>query len=130
MRVNNMYINLQDAVALSSSTSIKALTVVPTTNGSRTRFGAELWQSIDEPERVEVLQLNENVVILPACTSNAGIKVGKGRYLYDTDLAANIVKLAGIDPTTPTKSRQIGTFEVQPVDDNINAAVINFDKSE
>lgn len=128
-----MYLNLNEAITLNNSTSTKALTLVPTKTGFRTRLGAELWKAIGEPEMVEVLQLKKDVVILPARINANGIKVGKGRYFYDTELAKSMAKLAGIDFDTmdansKNKSVQVGTFEIQPVDETINAAVIAFNK--
>lgn len=128
-------INLTNAVSIVSSTMNKALGLIPTGNGLRTRPSAQLMEDIGNPENVEVLMVEGNVVIMPAREGTKALKVNKGRYLYDTELAKTIANLAGVDfeareANGESKSVQVGSYEIQSVDDNTNAAVISFDKSE
>ena len=58
------------------------------------------------------------------------MKVGKGRYLYDTATAKAIAKLAGIDlESNESKSVQVGSYEINTLEDdeNFKVAVISFD---
>lgn len=61
-------------------------------------------------------------------------KLKKGRYLYDTQLAATIAKLAGINfeervANGESKSVSVGSYEINTLEDdeNFKVAVISFD---
>lgn len=129
------FFDLTGAVALSNSSTTMALTITPTSSGVRVKPSAQLLEAIGNPEKVEVLQLDGNVIILPARTETNALKVGKNRYLYDSALAKAIAKLAGVDfeareATGESKSVQIGSYEIQPINENTYAAVISFDRFE
>lgn len=122
--------NLTGAVSLVNSTANMALTLVPTENGLRTRLSAQLWEELGTPATVEVLQMDQALIILPARENAKLLKVGKGRYLYDTATAKAIAKLAGIDlESNESKSVQVGSYEINTLEDdeNFKVAVISFD---
>lgn len=125
------FIDLTGATALGKKNSSKAVTLVPTDTGLRTRLSAQLWNDLGNPEQVEVLQLNGKVVIIEARTKENAINVKKGRYIYSTEIAKAIAKLAGVDfnakkENGESSSTSVGSYEIQPVDENTSGAVISF----
>lgn len=127
-------LKLQNAVSLVSSIANTALVLVDTGNGLRTRLSPQLLEEIGNPEKVEVLSVDDSVVILPAREGNKALEVKKGRYLYDTQLAATIAKLAGINfeervANGESKSVSVGSYEINTLEDdeNFKVAVISFD---
>lgn len=128
-------INLNNAVSLVSSTQNKALALIPTGNGLRTRLSSQLLDAIGNPDSVEVITLDGCVVIIPAREGADSLKVSKGRYLYSSKLAKSIAELAGVDfdaraASGESKSVQVGSYELQSVEgsEDTVAAVISFDK--
>ena len=127
-------INLTGAASIVSSIANTALVLVDTGNGLRTRLSPQLLEEIGNPEKVEVLSVDDCIVILPAREGNKALEVKKGRYLYDTQLAATIAKLAGINfeervANGESKSVQVGSYEINTLEDdeNFKVAVISFD---
>lgn len=125
------YFNLTGATTLGKKNSSKAVTLVPTDTGLRTRLSAQLWSDLGNPEQVEVLQLNDKVIIIEARTKENALNVKKGRYIYSTEVAKAIAKLAEVDfnaqkENGEPKSISVGSYEIQPVDENISGAVISF----
>ena len=127
-------LKLQNAVSLVSSIANTALVLVDTGNGLRTRLSPQLLEEIGNPEKVEVLSVDDSIVILPAREGNKALEVKKGRYLYDTQLAATIAKLAGINfeervANGEAKSVSVGSYEINTLEDdeNFKVAVISFD---
>lgn len=126
-------INLTGAASIVSSIANTALVLVDTGNGLRTRLSPQLLEEIGNPEKVEVLSVDDSIVILPAREGNKALEVKKGRYLYDTQLAATIAKLAGInfeerEANGESKSVSVGTYEIgtSEDDDHINLAIVSF----
>lgn len=127
-------INLTGAASIVSSIANTALVLVDTGNGLRTRLSPQLLEEIGNPEKVEVLSVDDSIVILPAREGNKALEVKKGRYLYDTQLAATIAKLAGINfeervANGESKSVSVGSYEINTLEDdeNFKVAVISFD---
>ena len=127
-------INLTGAASIVSSIANTALVLVDTGNGLRTRLSPQLLEEIGNPEKVEVLCVDDSIVILPAREGNKALEVKKGRYLYDTQLAATIAKLAGINfeervANGESKSVSVGSYEINTLEDdeNFKVAVISFD---
>ena len=130
-------LKLQNAVSLVSSIANTALVLVDTGNGLRTRLSPQLLEEIGNPEKVEVVSVDDSVVILPAREGNKALEVKKGRYLYDTQLAATIAKLAGInfeerEANGESKSVQVGSYEIgtSDDDDSIKLAFVSFDTTD
>lgn len=130
-------LKLQNAVSLVSSIANTALALVDTGNGLRTRLSPQLLEEIGNPEKVEVVSVDDSVVILPAREGNKALEVKKGRYLYDTQLAATIAKLAGInfeerEANGESKSVQVGSYEIgtSDVDDSIKLAIVSFNTTD
>lgn len=130
-------LKLQNAVSLVSSIANTALALVDTGNGLRTRLSPQLLEEINNPEKVEVVSVDDSVVILPAREGNKALEVKKGRYLYDTQLAATIAKLAGInfeerEANGESKSVQVGSYEIgtSDVDDSIKLAIVSFNTTD
>ena len=130
-------LKLQNAVSLVSSIANTALVLVDTGNGLRTRLSPQLLEEIGNPEKVEVVSVDDSVVILPAREGNKALEVKKGRYLYDTQLAATIAKLAGInfeerEANGESKSVQVGSYEIgtSDVDDSIKLAIVSFNTTD
>ncbi len=126
-------INLTGAASIVSSIANTALVLVDTGNGLRTRLSPQLLEEIGNPEKVEVLSVDDSIVILPAREGNKALEVKKGRYLYDTQLAATIAKLAGInfeerEANGESKSVSVGTYEIgtSEDDDHIKLAIVSF----
>ena len=129
--------NLTGAVSLVNSTANTALVLVDTGNGLRTRLSPQLLEEIGNPEKVEVLSVDDSIVILPAREGNKVLEVKKGRYLYDTQLAATIAKLAGInfeerEANGESKSVSVGTYEIgtSEDDDSIKLAIVSFNTTD
>ena len=129
--------NLTGAVSLVNSTANTALVLVDTGNGLRTRLSPQLLEEIGNPEKVEVVSVDDSVVILPAREGNKALEVKKGRYLYDTQLAATIAKLAGInfeerEANGESKSVSVGTYEIgtSEDDDSIKLAIVSFNTTD
>ena len=127
-------LSIKNAVSLVSSIANTALVLVDTGNGLRTRLSPQLLEEIGNPEKVEVVSVDDSVVILPAREGNKALEVKKGRYLYDTQLAATIAKLAGINfeervANGESKSVSVGSYEINTLEDdeNFKVAVISFD---
>lgn len=127
-------INLTGAASIVSSIANTALVLVDTGNGLRTRLSPQLLEEIGNPEKVEILSVDDCIVILPALEGNKALEVKKGRYLYDTQLAATIAKLAGINfeervANGESKSVSVGSYEINTLEDdeNFKVAVISFD---
>lgn len=74
-------INLTGAASIVSSIANTALVLVDTGNGLRTRLSPQLLEEIGNPEKVEVLSVDDIIVILPAREGNKALEVKKGRYL-------------------------------------------------
>ena len=130
-------LNLENAVRLINSIANMALAIVDTGNGLRSRLSAQLWEELGSPKKVEVLQIDQQIIILPAREGNKALEVKKGRYLYDTKLAKTIATLAGIDfeareASGEPKSVQVGSYEIgtSADDESIPLAIVSFDKSE
>ena len=130
-------INLTGAASIVSSIANTALVLVDTGNGLRTRLSPQLHEEIGNPEKVEVLSVDDSIVILPAREGNKALEVKKGRYLYDTQLAATIAKLAGIDfeeraANGESKSVSVGTYEIgtSDDDDSIKLAIVSFNTTD
>lgn len=130
-------LKLQNAVSLVSSIANTALALVDTGNGLRTRLSPQLLEEIGNPEKVEVVSVDDSVVILPAREGNKALEVKKGRYLYDTQLAATIAKLADInfeerETNGESKSVQVGSYEIgtSDVDDSIKLAIVSFNTTD
>lgn len=130
-------LKLQNAVSLVSSIANTALALVDTGNGLRTRLSPQLLEEIGNPEKVEVVSVDDSVVILPAREGNKALEVKKGRYLYDTQLAATIAKLADInfeerEANGESKSVQVGSYEIgtSDVDDSIKLAIVSFNTTD
>lgn len=130
-------INLTGAASIVSSIANTALVLVDTGNGLRTRLSPQLLEEIGNPEKVEVVSVDDSVVILPAREGNKALEVKKGRYLYDTQLAATIAKLAGInfeerEANGESKSVQVGSYEIgtSDVDDSIKLAIVSFNTTD
>ena len=66
-------------------------------------------------------------MILAAREGGNALKVGKGRYLYDTSIAKGIAKLAGID-LGESKSVSVGRYEMctSEEDESVKLAVVSF----
>ena len=129
--------NLTGAVSLVNSTANTALVLVDTGNGLRTRLSPQLLEEIGNPEKVEVVSIDGSIVILPAREGNKALEVKKGRYLYDTQLAATIAKLAGInfeerEANGESKSVSVGTYEIgtSEDDDSIKLAIVSFNTTD
>ena len=127
-------LSIKNAVSLVSSIANTALVLVDTGNGLRTRLSPQLLEEIGNPEKVEVVSIDDSIVILPAREGNKALEVKKGRYLYDTQLAATIAKLADInfeerEANGESKSVQVGSYEINTLEDdeNFKVAVISFD---
>lgn len=127
-------LSIKNAVSLVSSIANTALVLVDTGNGLRTRLSPQLLEEIGNPEKVEVVSIDDSIVILPAREGNKALEVKKGRYLYDTQLAATIAKLADInfeerEANSESKSVQVGSYEINTLEDdeNFKVAVISFD---
>ena len=130
-------INLTGAASIVSSIANTALVLVDTGNGLRTRLSPQLLEEIGNPEKVEVLSVDDSIVILPAREGNKVLEVKKGRYLYDTQLAATIAKLAGInfeerEANGESKSVSVGTYEIgtSEDDESIKLAIVSFDTTD
>lgn len=130
-------LSIKNAVSLVSSIANTALVLVDTGNGLRTRLSSQLLEEIGNPEKVEVVSVDDSVVILPAREGNKALEVKKGRYLYDTQLAATIAKLAGInfeerEANGESKSVQVGSYEIgtSDVDDSIKLAIVSFNTTD
>lgn len=130
-------LSIKNAVSLVSSIANTALVLVDTGNGLRTRLSPLLLEEIGNPEKVEVVSVDDSVVILPAREGNKALEVKKGRYLYDTQLAATIAKLAGInfeerEANGESKSVQVGSYEIgtSDVDDSIKLAIVSFNTTD
>ena len=130
-------INLTGAASIVSSIANTALVLVDTGNGLRTRLSPQLLEEIGNPEKVEVLCVDDSIVILPAREGNKALEVKKGRYLYDTQLAATIAKLAGInfeerEANGESKSVSVGTYEIgtSEDDDSIKLAIVSFNTTD
>ena len=126
--------NLNDAVSLVNTTKEKALTLNQSGNSLRTRISPKLLNDIGSPDKVEVLSIENCVLILAAREGKKYLEIGKGRYLYDSNLAKSIADLAGIDfsereANGEAKSVQVGTYEIQEMN-GIDVAVISFDESK
>ena len=126
-------LSIKNAVSLVSSIANTALVLVDTGNGLRTRLSPQLLEEIGNPEKVEVVSVDDSIVILPAREGNKALEVKKGRYLYDTQLAATIAKLAGInfeerEANGESKSVSVGTYEIgtSEDDDHIKLAIVSF----
>ena len=130
-------INLTGAASIVSSIANTALVLVDTGNGLRTRLSPQLLEEIGNPEKVEVVSVDDSIVILPAREGNKALEVKKGRYLYDTQLAATIAKLAGInfeerEANGESKSVSVGTYEIgtSEDDESIKLAIVSFDTTD
>ena len=130
-------INLTGAASIVSSIANTALVLVDTGNGLRTRLSPQLLEEIGNPEKVEVVSVDDSIIILPAREGNKALEVKKGRYLYDTQLAATIAKLAGInfeerEANGESKSVQVGSYEIgtSDVDDSIKLAIVSFNTTD
>ena len=114
----------------SASSSAGAITLIRTNgSGDRTRPSKSLLADLGNPKYVDVYLTKTQVVIVPS-TENAtdSFKVGKSDVLYNTQLANEIMKIAGIE-FPENKSTSCGTYTIEAVDDTTKAAVITFDNS-
>ena len=111
----------------SASSSGGAITIIRTNgSGDRTRPSKSLLADIGNPTWVDVYLTGELVVIVPSTENSAdSFKIGKGDVLYNTQLAKEIMQIAGIE-FPENKSTSCGTYTIETVDDTTKAAVVSF----
>ena len=104
-------------------------TIIRSDSGDRTKFNNDLMQAIGTPKAVNVYFSEDQVIVVPATEGTKGsVKLGKGDVIYNSRLAAAIMKISG--GTFPeNKSTRTGTFTVEKIDENTPAAVISFGNS-
>ncbi len=113
----------------SASPSGGATTIIRTSSGDRTRPSKSLLAGLGNPKYVDVYLTETQVIIVPLTESTAdSFKIGKGDILYNTQLANEIMQIAGID-FPENKSTSCGTYTIEAVDDTTKAAVVTFGNS-
>lgn len=127
----NGKLDLSAAKKFHSATSSGGALVIIRTNGSgdRTRPSKSLLADLGNPSWVDVYLTEEQVIIVPS-TENAAdsFKIGKGDILYNTQLAKEIMQIAGIE-FPENKSTPCGSYTIEAVDDTTKAAVVTFGNS-
>jgi hypothetical protein len=131
METTNKYLDLSGAISLSKSVAAKAITIVNTKQGVRTRLSSQLWKDLGKPEQIEVFLLDDKVVITEAQNPDNALPVGDKRYIYGTGLAKKLAELAGVDfkarkSNGEPMSAPVGSYEMQPITEELNGAVISF----
>ena len=114
----------------SASSSGGAITIIRTNgSGDRTRPSKSLLADLGSPSWVDIYLTKDQVIIVPLTESTAdSFKVGKGDVLYNTQLANEIMQIAGIE-FPENKSTSCGTYTIETVDDTTKAAVVTFGNS-
>ena len=131
METTNKYLDLSGAISLSKSVAAKAITIVNTKQGVRTRLSDQLWKDLGKPEQIEVFLLDDKVVITEAHNPDNALPVGEKRHVYSTGLAKRLAELAGVDfkereSNGESMSAPVGSYEMQPITEELNGAVISF----
>ena len=131
METTDKFLDLSGAISLSKSVAAKAITIVNTKQGIRTRLSSQLWKDLGKPEQIEVFLLDDNVVITEAHNPDNALPVGEKRYIYSTGLAKKLAELAGVDfkerkSNGEPMSAPVGSYEMQPITEELNGAVISF----
>ena len=123
-------LNLAAAKKFHSASSGGAITIIRTNgSGDRTRPSKSLLTDLGNPSWVDVYLTEEQVIIVPSTENAVGnFKVGKGEVLYNTQLANEIMQIAGIE-FPENKSTSCGTYTIETVDDTTKAAVVTFGNS-
>ena len=116
-------LDLHKAVKFHYCPTDGALTIIRTSSGDRTRLSPGLLKALDVPSEVEFYFTEDAVIVVPV--TEGGLKIGKGGIVYNSTLAAQIMKIAGGD-YPENKSTAIGTFKIESVDDDVKGAVISF----
>lgn len=127
----NGNLNLAAAKKFSSATSSGGAITIIRTNGSgdRTRPSKSLLADLGNPTWVDVYLTETQVIIVPSTENAVGnFKIGKGDILYNTQLANEIMQIAGIE-FPENKSTSCGTYTIEAVDDTTKAAVVTFGNS-
>ena len=124
METTNKYLDLSGAISLSKSVAAKAITIVNTKQGVRTRLSSQLWKDLGKPEQVEVFLLGDKVVITEAHNPDNALPVGEKRYIYSTGLAG--VDFKERESNGEPMSAPVGSYEMQPISEELNGAVISF----
>jgi len=121
METTDKFLDLSGAISLSKFVAAKAITIVNTKQGVRTRLSSQLWKDLGKPEQVEVFLLGDKVVITEAQNPDNSLPVGDKRYIYGTGLAKKLAELNGEPMSAP-----VGSYEMQPITEELNGAVISF----
>ena len=123
----NGKLNLSAAKKFHSASSGGAITIIRTNgSGDRTRPSKSLLTDLGNPSWVDVYLTEEQVIIVPSMENSAdNFKIGKGDVLYNTQLAKEIMQIAGIE-FPENKSTSCGTYTIETVDDTTKAAVVSF----
>lgn len=131
METAKKYLDLSGAISLSKSVSAKAITIVNTKQGVRTRLSPQLWKDLGKPEQVEIFLNGDKVVITEAQNPDNALQVCEDRYVYGTGLGKRLAELAGVDFKTRKSngepmSAPVGSYEMQPITEELSGAVITF----
>ena len=124
METTNRFLDLSGAISLSKSVAAKAITIVNTKQGVKTRLSSQLWKDLGKPEQVEVFLLGDKVVITEAHNPDNALPVGEKRYIYSTELAG--VDFKERESNGEPMSAPVGNYKMQPITEELNGAVISF----
>jgi hypothetical protein len=122
---NKEYIDLSTATAFQSEITNGCVTTIFTKNGTRTKLSKNLLDDIDNPEYVDVLFTDKNVIFCKS-NGNSAFAVKSDGIIYGTALAKKIAELANIEVQTKG-STKAGTYHLQQLDDERIAAVVSFE---
>ncbi len=87
------------------------------------RLGKELYESLHEPDSVELRCTPNAIIILPARPNHKAHEVKKGRMIYDNDLAQTVATISGAD-FQKNASTAIGSYHLQSYKDDVAAVVL------
>ena len=124
METTNRFLDLSGAISLSKSVAAKAITIVNTKQGVKTRLSSQLWKDPGKTEQVEVFLLGDKVVITEAHNPDNALPVGEKRYIYSTELAG--VDFKERESNGEPMSAPVGNYKMQPITEELNGAVISF----
>lgn len=112
-----------------ASMTCSAITIIRTSSGDRTKISKGLLADLGNPSWLDFYLTDNQVIIVPASDKAAdSMKVGKNEIVYNAQLAREIMEVAGID-FPENKSTPIGSYTLEAIDEETQAAVVTFNSS-
>lgn len=127
MNAVNNFINLNDAEAFSSNNSDGCVTIINVPTSKRIKFSKKLMEELGNPTSIEIFFIEQTMIVLAARDNVKNpISFSSGGIIYNGQLAEKIMSRSSAE-FPEGKSVRVGSYEMQSVDENTQAAVISFE---